>query len=175
MKIINYFSNMAIPIIVFIIIITALKEKEGVFSLFLSGAKKGIKVVFNLFPTLIGIFMAINMLRYSGILDFFINLSKPILNKLSIPIEVMPLAILKPLSGSSAIAIGTEIMKKYGVDSKIGLIAATIMGSTETTFYVISIYSESVNINKTKFALKAALIADVVGILSSVVIWQILS
>jgi len=121
------------------------------------------------------LFFAIGMLRSSGIIDIIINALKPILIKFNIPSEILPLAILRPISGSGSIAIATEIMKNYGTDTLIGLIASVIMGATETTIYTIAVYSSSVKIKNTRFVLKAALIADVVGMIVAVVICRILS
>ena len=162
MKIINYFSNLSIPLIFLIILFFAISEKKQTFEIFLEGAKEGIEITYKIFPTLIGLFVAIGVLRSSGILDFIINLLNPITSFLGFPKEIMPLAILRPLSGSASIAIGTDIMREYGVDSKIGLIASTIMGSTETTIYTIAIYSSVVKIKNTRFVLWAALIGDIV-------------
>lgn len=175
MKIINYCSNLAIPLIFLIILLYGLKEKKQVFDIFLEGAKEGIEIVFSIFPTLIGLFVAIGALRSSGIIDLIIKIISPVTNFIGFPKEIMPLAILRPISGSASLAIGTDIMKTYGVDSKIGLIVATIMGSTETTLYTIAVYTSVVKIKKTRFVLWAALIGDFIGILTSVVIWNILS
>lgn len=175
MKVINYCSNLAIPLIFLIILLYGMIEKKQVFEIFLEGAKEGIEIVINIFPTLIGLFVAIGALRSSGILDLIINIISPITNILGFPKEIMPLAILRPISGSTSLAIGTDIIKTYGVDSKIGLIVATIMGSTETTLYTIAVYSSVVKIKKTRFVLWAALIGDIVGIVTSVIIWNILS
>ena len=162
MKIINYLSSIAIPCVIIIVIIYGLLEKNKVYDTFLEGAKEGIEIVVKLFPTLLGIFMAIGVLRGSGILDFVTNLFLPITKLLNIPSEIMPLVMLRPLSGGGSTAIGTDIMTKYGVDSKIGLIASTIMGSTETTFYIISIYTSSVGVKKIKYVLVCSLIGDIV-------------
>jgi len=175
MKLINYFSNLAIPLIFLTILFFGIKEKKQVFELFLEGAKDGIKIAVNIFPTLVGLFVAVGALRSSGFLDFVINLILPITKILGFPKEIMPLAILRPISGSASIAIGTDIMHQYGVDSKIGLIVSTIMGSTETTLYTIAVYTSQVKVKKTGFVLLAALIGDIVGITVSVVIWRILS
>lgn len=160
MNIIIFLSNLAIPLIFLIILFFGIFEKKPVFDIFIEGAKEGMQIAVNIFPTLIGLFVAIGVLRSSGILDFIINLIEPITIFLGFPKEIMPLAILRPISGSASIAIGTDIMKTYGVDSKIGLIASTIMGSTETTLYTIAIYSSAVKIKKTRFVLLAALIGD---------------
>lgn len=175
MNIINYISSAAVPIIILLIIVYGLLEKNKVYDTFIDGAKEGIEVVVNIFPTLIGIFVAVGALRSSGILDLLINMISPITNMFKIPSEIMPLALVRPISGSASTAVATDIMTKFGVDSKIGLIASTIMGSTETTFYTIAIYTSCVGIKKIRFVLAAALIADLIGMLTSVVLCNILS
>lgn len=175
MKIINYFSTAAIPIIIAIIILYGVIERKKVYDIFLKGAKDGIKIVFQLIPTLIGIFVAVGALRNSGILDLIINVISPLTNFLKIPSEIMPLALLRPISGSASIGVAVDIMQKYGTDTFIGLVTSTIMGSTETTVYTIAVYTSCVGIKKTRFVLAAALLADIAGMISSVVIWQILS
>ena len=161
--------------IILLIVIYGLIERNKVFDTFLDGAKEGVSVVFSIFPTLIGLFFAIGALRSSGVLDFIIKILSPILEIFNFPTEIMPLALIRPISGSGSIAVATDIMKTYGVDSQIGLIASVIMGSTETTFYTIAIYTSCVGIKKTKFVLAAALIGDLVGMLISVVICGFLS
>ncbi len=175
MKIVDYISSAAMPTVILIILLFGLIEKNKVFDIFLDGAKEGIEIVLKIFPTLIGLFVAIGALRSSGVLNFLIELIKPGLILLNIPSEIMPLAMLRPISGSASIAVATDIMKKFGVDSNIGLITSTIMGSTETTLYTIAIYTSAVRIKKTRFVLIAALAADIAGMLTSVVIWRILS
>lgn len=175
MKTINFISNLAMPMIILLIVIYGLKEKNKVFDTFLEGAKEGMQITISILPTLIGLFVAIGALRSSGILDIIINFLNPILNIVHFPTELMPLAMLRPISGSSSIAVATDIMKNYGVDSPIGIMASTIMGSTETTLYTIAIYTSSVKIKKTRGVLYAALIGDFIGIVVSVVICRILS
>lgn len=175
MKVINYISNLAMPLIILMIVVYGLKEKNKVFDNFLQGAKEGLEITLSIFPTLIGLFVAIGALRSSGILELIINCVNPILNIIHFPSELMPLAILRPISGSSSIAIATDIIKNSGVDSLVGMMASTIMGSTETTLYTIAIYTSCVKIKKTRCILLAALIADVVGIVTSVVVCQIMS
>lgn len=170
MKLVTYISTIAMPAIIFIIVLFGLLEKNKVFDIFLEGAKDGIKIVYNIFPTLIGLFVAIGALRNSGLIDLIINLIAPLIEKIHIPIEIMPLAILRPISGSASMAIATDIMNIYGVDSKIGKIASVIMGSTETTLYTIAIYTSCVKIKNTRGILIAALIGDFVGIMVSVFI-----
>lgn len=174
MKFISFISNLAMPLIILVIIIYGMVEKNKIFDDFLDGAKEGLEIVLSIFPTLIGLFVAIGALRSSGILDIIINFLMPILNVIHFPSEIMPLAMLRPISGSSSIAVATDIMKNYGVDSTLGMIASTIMGSTETTLYTIAIYTSCVKIKKTRFILFAALIADFVGIMVSIVACRIL-
>lgn len=175
MQIVNFFSNLAMPLIILLIITYGLIEKNKVFDDFLEGAKEGMEIVINILPTLIGLFVAIGALRNSGILDIIIRFITPILNVIQFPSEIMPLAMLRPISGSGSIAIATDIMKSYGVDSTIGMMASTIMGSTETTLYTIAIYTSCVKIKKTRFVLLASLVADIVGIIVSVGICRIMS
>ena len=171
---ISYISSIAIPIIIFIIILYGTIEKKKMFDIFLKGAKDGIKIVIKIFPTLVGLFFAIGLLRNSGLLEFIIDVINPLIVKFQIPSEILPLAMLRPISGSASIAIATDIMKSFGVDSNIGIIASVIMGSTETTLYTIAVYTSSVNIKNTKYVLPAALIADFVGITTSIIVCQIL-
>lgn len=174
MQFVNYVSSLAMPSIILIIVVYGIVEKIKIFDVFLEGAKDGIEIVISIFPTLIGLFVVIGALRSSGILDFIISIVSPILNKINFPTEIMPLALIRPISGSSAIAVATDIMKNYGVDSKFGLMSAVIMGSTETTFYTIAVYSASVGIKKTRFVLFASLVADFVGIFVSVLVCNVI-
>lgn len=173
LKTINYISNLAMPLIILIIILYGVKEKNKIFDNFLEGAKEGLEIVLSIFPTLIGLFVAIGALRSSGIIDIITNLLLPILNLIKFPPEIMPLTILRPISGSSSIAVATDIMKNYGVDSQLGMIASTIMGSTETVLYTIAIYTGCVKIKKTRFVLAVALLADFVGIIVSIIACRI--
>lgn len=175
MQVVNFISNLAMPLIILLIVTYGLIEKNKVFDDFLEGAKEGIEIVFSILPTLVGLFVAIGALRSSGVLDIIIRFITPLLNVIQFPSEIMPLAMLRPISGSGSIAVATDIMKNYGVDSTIGMMASTIMGSTETTLYTIAIYTSCVKIKKTRFVLLASLVADIVGILVSVGIYRIMS
>lgn len=174
MKIINYISLIAMPIIILIIIGFGFFEKNKVYDVFLEGAKEGMGMVYNLFPTLVGLFVAVSVLRNSGIIDLIVNFISPIIEIFNIPKEIMPLAILRPISGSAAMAVAIDIMNNYGVDTKIGIISSVIMGSTETTLYTIAVYTSCVKIKKTRGILFATLIGDVVGMLVSVAICNFL-
>ena len=175
MKIVNYLSIVAMPAIIIIIITYSLVEKNKIFDIFIEGAKEGIRIVYNIFPTLIGLFVAVGALRSSGILQAVINICSPLIELFNIPKEIMPLAILRPVSGSAAMAVATDIMNTYGVDSKIGQIASVIMGSTETTLYTIAVYSSCVKVKKTRGIIIASLVGDIVGMLASVAICSFMS
>lgn len=162
------------PMVILFIIIYGVREKNKVFDSFLDGAKEGIKTTLSILPTLVGLFFAIGALRSSGVLDLIIKITTPVLNILNFPSELMPLAILRPISGSASIAVATDLMKNFGVDTLIGNIASTIMGSTETTLYTIAIYTSCIKIKKTRYILLAALTADIVGIIVSNIVCRFL-
>lgn len=174
MEIINYISIIAMPVVILIIIIMALKEKIAIFDIFLKGATEGIEISLKIFPTLIGLFVAIGMLRSSGILDFITKLISPILEYINFPSEIVPLALLRPVSGSASMAVATDIIKQNGVDSFIGILSAVIMGATETTLYTIAVYTSSVKIKNTRGILIAALAADLTGIIVSLLICRVI-
>ena len=161
-------SLFVIPIIFFVITGYALLKKVNIFEAFIDGAAEGINTVIKILPALIGLIAAITMLRQSGALDFLIRLLSPITNILNIPKEVMPLALLRPVSGSGALAVVSDILGTYGADSEVWRIASVMMGSTETTFYTLCVYFGSIKVTDTRYALFAALLADLAGFLSSV-------
>ena len=174
MNFINYISTIIIPFVIVFAIGYGIVEKKNVYDIFIVGAKKGVKIVIELFPTLLAIFLAINLLKSSGIINFVIELISPLLKLLNIPAEIMPLAILRPISGSASMGIATNIMQENGVDSKIGLIASTIMGATETTFYTIALYTSSIGVKKIRFTLVSSLIANFVGVATAILIFKYL-
>ena len=174
MKIVNYISTIAVPVVIIIIVIYGIADKKKVYDIFVEGATEGMSIVIKIFPTLLGIFLAVGVLRSSGLLEIITRAVSVFTNKVGFPSEVMPLAMLRPISGSASLAVATDIMKTSGVDSKIGLITSTIMGSTETTFYTIAIYTGSIGVKKIRFVLVAALIADFVGMLTSAIVWNII-
>lgn len=162
MKVINYVSLASIPIIILIIILWGISEKKPIFDTFLQGATEGAKATLKIFPTLIGIFFSIELLKTSGIIDFVVKIIAPITSFINFPAEVLPLALVRPISGSGAIGIATNIMKNYGVDSLVGRVTSVIMGSTETTLYTIAVYTSCVKIKNNRGILVAALTADLV-------------
>ena len=167
MKIINYISIIAMPLLILIIIFRGIREKISVFDIFFKGATEGVEITFKIFPTLVGLFVAIGMLRSSGVLDFITKLISPVLAYIKFPTEVVPLALLRPISGSASMAVATDIIKQNGVDSFIGVLASVIMGATETTLYTIAVYTSSVKVKNTRGVLIAALAADITGIIVS--------
>lgn len=170
MRVINYISVIAMPIVILLIVCESIKEKKPVFDIFLKGAFDGVEISLKIFPTLIGLFVAIGMLRNSGILDCITNLITPALLLIKFPNEVVPLALLRPISGSASMAVATDIMKNSGVDSFVGVLASVIMGATETTLYTIAVYTSSVKIKNTRGILIAALAADITGVMVSFII-----
>ena len=163
-KIINYISIISIPMIILIIVLVGIIEKKPIFDLFIKGAIKGIEITLKIFPTLIG------LLNNSGIIEFVTTLLSPVLKIMRFPKEIVPLVILRPISGSASMAIATNIIEQNGVDSKIGLIASVIMGATETTLYTIAVYTSSIKVKKTRYILIASLLADITGIISAIII-----
>ena len=174
MEIINYFSLISMPLIIGIVLLYGLKEKLNIFEVFIEGAEEGIKIIIKLFPTLLGLFVAIGLLRASGLIDLIIYILNPLIKLVKFPPEIVPLALLRPISGSSSIAIATDIMKEYGVDSKIGLISSVIMGSTETTIYTIAIYTSVITAKKANSVLYVALLGDLIGISISIIICNLI-
>ena len=165
----TYISTMIIPAIISIILFTGLKEGKKVYDIFIDGAKDGVKITFKLFPTLVGIFIAISMLRSPGLIDFIVSIISNFTKLINVSSEILPLAIIKPISGSGAIALGTDIMSKFGPDSNIGMIAATIMGSSETTFYVIALYMSQVKVKDSRKVVIPAILADLASIISAII------
>lgn len=173
MKIIEYFSNYAILTFVLITIIIGLKEKKNIFDLFIEGAEEGGKIALKLFPTLLGLMVSVSMLSNSKVLDALTNILSPIFKLIGINPELTPLIVLRPISGSTTTAIATELMTKFGPDGEIGLIASTIMGATETTIFVATLYSSSVKIKNVKEVIIIGLIGDFIGIMVSIFAYNI--
>lgn len=164
---INIISKLAIPALVFVTVFYGFLKKTDVHENFIEGSKESFKMIYNLFPTLLAMIIGINLLLESHILNLIANLIQKIVN---IPTEIIPLALLRPISGSSALAILNNIYLNQGPDSYVGRLASVIQGSTETTFYVLSLYFSVVGIKKIKYALKVGLIADFIGIVLSFII-----
>ncbi|MBQ4518310.1 MAG: spore maturation protein [Clostridia bacterium] len=166
----KYCSVMIMPAVFVLIISYGYANRVDVFNAFLDGAKSGLKTLFGILPALVGLMAAISMFRASGALQFLTGLLSPFTNHVGIPSEIMPLALLRPVSGSGSLALVNDLFKTAGPDSLAGRIASVIMGSTETTFYTLAVYYGSVNIRRTRHTLPAALLADLTGILAGTLI-----
>lgn len=162
-----------IPAVILIILTVAVIKKLPSYELFINGAEEGMKIVFGIFPSLVAVLTAAYMLRTSGTLDLIISLLSP-LTKL-IPAEVMPLALIRPISGSGAIGILTEILNTYGPDSEIGRIASVIMGSTETTFYCLCVYFAGTRAKNNLRAVPFSLAGDIVGIITACILIKLVN
>ena len=143
-RIMQIFSNWLIPVLIFAILILAWRNKVKVYEAFIDGAKEGFSVAIKIIPYLVAVLVAIGMFRASGAMDIFVALFSPITNLIGMPAETLPVALMRPLSGSGALGLVTELMKQHGPDSFIGRVASTMWVSTETTFYVVAVYFGSV-------------------------------
>ncbi len=163
-------SRWAIPLFILAILVAGLIRRVPVYESFVAGAKEGFDTALRILPYLLAMFFGIAILRDSGTLDAVLSLFAPLVEPLGIPREVLPLAILRPLSGSGALGVVSELMRTHGADSFIGLLASTIQGSTETTFYVLTVYFGSVGIRNVRHAVSVGLMSDLAGFLASVFI-----
>lgn len=152
-----------VPGLMLIASLLALRRKEDTYSLLLSGAADGLKLLVSIVPALILLLTAVTMLRASGAIEIISTVFAPVFRFLGIPPETAMLVLVRPISGSAALAVGADLMAQYGVDSLIGRTAAIMLGSTETTFYTISVYFGAAGIRKTRYTIPAALFADFVG------------
>lgn len=158
-------TDYLIPLLMVLVSCLALYKKQDVYSLLTMGAADGLKAAFRIAPALIVLLTAVHMLRASGAMDMLSTFLAPIFARIGIPPEVAPLLLIRPVSGSAALAVGAELITAYGADSTIGRCAAVILGSTETTFYAISVYFGAVGIKKARYTVPAALLADLTGFL----------
>lgn len=170
----NQLSNgMFLTLIAGIPLYAALK-KVSVFDAFVVGAKQGFELVLSIIPYLVGMMVAVSMLRASGFFDLLNRVLAPAMTALGVPPEVLPLALIRPFSGSASTGVMSELIHQYGGDSLISKTAATMMGSTETTLFVVAVYFGAVGIKKTRHAIPAGLLADLAGMLASVVVCRYL-
>ncbi len=156
-------TDYIVPLLLFGVCAIALGKRENGYGLMLEGATEGLKLMAVLTPTLILLLTAVTMLRTSGAVELAATCLSPLFSFFGIPPETALLVLIRPISGSAALAVGAELMTRYGVDSQIGRTAAVMLGSTETTFYIISIYFGSLGIKGTRHTLPAALLADLTG------------
>ncbi len=173
-SIIQVISILAIPMLIFIFIGYGALKRVKIYEVFVEGAKEGFNVAVRIIPYLVAMLVAIGIFRAGGGMDFLLLLLKPATSLIGMPAEALPMAIMRPLSGSGSLGIMAEIISVHGPDSFIGILVSTFFGSTETTFYVLAVYFGSVSIRKTRHALAAGLMADVAGILGAVFIVRLL-
>lgn len=156
-------ANVAVPLLMVIVACAGLRKKQDVYTLLTEGAEDGLRLLLRIAPCLAVLLSAVHMLRAGGGLTLLTGWLSPLFRFLGIPMETAPLVLIRPFSGSAALAVGADIMSTYGVDSIIGRTAAVMLGSTETTFYTVSVYFGAAGIKKTRYAVPAALVADLTG------------
>lgn len=168
MKFLSYLSEFMIPILIFYIVAMGVCTKRNVYEDFLKGAKDGLGMVVKIMPTMIAIMIATGVLRASGFLEFAAELLKPLAENIKFPAPLVPLAMLKIVSGSAATGLLLDLFKEFGADSFIGKIGAIMLSSTETIFYTMSLYFVTVGIKKTRYTLAGCLVSTLAGIAASV-------
>ena len=169
-EIIDLISLWALPSIIFIILTYALFKKVPIYEAFIEGAKDGAKVSFNIIPYLVAIIVAISMLRASGAIEALAQLCSNFLDKIHMPADVLPLAFVRSLSGSAAIGVFSDIISNNDINSYTSKLAAIMLGSSETTFYVLTVYFGAIGIKKYRYALLTGLTADFIGIVMAIII-----
>lgn len=170
MGIVSVVSLWFIPLLIGFILLYGTYKQVPTYESFTEGGKEGIKIAVSIIPFLVGMLVAISVFRASGALEFFMGLIRPVLDAIGVPPEVAPLAIIRPISGTAALGMMSDLIATHGPDSFIGRLAATIQGSTDTTFYVLTVYFGAVGIKKMGDALKVGLLADLVGITAAIIV-----
>lgn len=170
MSVINSISLWLIPAIIGFILLYGTFKRIPTYETFVEGGKEGIKISFSIIPFLVGMLVSISIFRASGAMEFFINVIRPALEFVGFPAEVAPLALIRPISGTAALGMTTDLIATYGPDSFIGRLASTMQGSTDTTLYILTVYFGAVGIKKMGDALKVGLLADLVGIVASIIV-----
>ena len=156
-------TDYLVPLLLLGVCAAALRKRENAYDVMLGGAAEGLKLLTSILPALILLLTAVHMLRASGAVDMLSRFLAPVFSLFGIPPETAMLVLIRPVSGSAALAVGAELMAQYGVDSRIGRTVAVMLGSTETTFYTISVYFGAAGVKKTRYTVPAALFADFVG------------
>ncbi|HXG59418.1 MAG TPA: spore maturation protein [Thermoanaerobaculia bacterium] len=163
-------SLWAIPFLLVVIPLIGVIRKVKVYDVFIDGAKEGFEVAVRIIPFLVGILVAIGMFRGSGAMDLLTEALRPLLSAVAFPPELFPLAVMRTLSGSGSLGLATDLIRHFGPDSLIGRTAAAMYGSSETTFYVLAVYFGAVAVKRTRHAVPAALIADLVAAIATVAV-----
>lgn len=174
MKTFNYISQFLIPVFILFVILYGIIKKVKVYDSFISGAKESINTTLSIFPYIVAIFIAIKGFQASGAFDATKTVFHEIFKFLNIPIEVISISIIKPLSGSASLGVFTDIIKTTGPDSLATKISAVIMGSAETTFYILAVYLGAVGIKKTKYLVPVCIISDIIGIIIAIIIVKLI-
>ena len=167
-------SKLIVPIFILIIIFYGVFKKVDIYESFLNGAKEGLMTCFNIFPSILAMVFAVNIFLNSNFLSTIFSFLTPILGKFSLPIDIIPMALLRPISGTASLSIMNDIFSNFGPDSFVGLLASTIQGSTDTTIYVLALYFSSIKVTKIKHALYNGLFADLIGIVASFIVVSLL-
>ncbi len=166
----NLISKIVIPLFVLFIIFYGVKKRVNVYDSFLEGAKEGLIMVFHITPTIVAMVFAVNIFLDSHFIDGILGFLKPLFDFINVPIDILPMAILRPISGTASLAIMNDIFTNFGPDSFIGRLASTLQGCTDTTIYVLALYFGSIKVTKTKYSLPVGLFADLMGIIAAFVI-----
>ena len=166
----NLVSKIVIPLFVFFIIFYGVKKKVNVYDSFLEGAKEGLIMVFHIAPTIIAMVFAVNIFLDSHFIDGMLGFLKPLFDLIQVPVDILPMALLRPISGTASLAIMNDIFIHFGPDSFIGRLASTLQGCTDTTIYVLALYFGSIKVTKTRYSLPVGLFADLMGIIAAFVI-----
>ncbi|SDI97391.1 spore maturation protein [Salimicrobium halophilum] len=167
-------SSWIIPLVLLIILLTALKRGVPAFEVFAEGSKEGLQITLSLLPFLLGMMVAIGIFRASGAVELLLYILEPVFHLVGIPGEILPLALVRPISGTAALAVTTDLIGTHGPDSFIGTLASVMQGSTDTTLYILTVYFGAIQIKKYGNALKVGLLADFVGIIASIAVVTLL-
>ncbi|WP_017755631.1 spore maturation protein [Calidifontibacillus oryziterrae] len=170
MNVITLISLWLIPVMIGFILIYSTIKRVPTYEAFVDGGREGIEIAFSIIPFLVGMLVAITVFRESGALEYFINMIRPLLLYIGVPADIVPLAIIRPISGTAALGMTSDLIATHGPDSLIGRLASTMQGSTDTTLYILTVYFGAVGIRKMGDALKVGLLADLVGIITAIVV-----
>lgn len=170
LNVLSNISNIIIPVVIFYVVAYGLIHKRNVYEDFVKGAKDGLRTVIQIMPTLVGLMVAVGVLRSSGFLAFVGSLFRGVTDRIGFPSQLMPLVFIKMFSSSAATGLVLDIFKTYGTDSYIGLITSIMMSCTETIFYTMSVYFLAAKVTKTRYTLKGALLSTLAGIAASIVL-----
>ncbi|HAK72742.1 MAG TPA: spore maturation protein [Sporomusaceae bacterium] len=170
MEVLGSISVWIVPLLILLIPIVGFLRRVKVYEAFVEGASEGFHTAIRIMPFLVAMMVAVNVFRISGAMDVFVNSLAPLLNYIGVPPELVPLAIMRPLSGTGALGLTTELLHTYGPDSITGKIASTVLGSTDTTFYILTVYFGAVGIRNPRYSVMVGLLGDLAGFLLSVYI-----